>query len=131
MNRSAIRRAGILAAAALLALETTTAIAQTPPACQSPQAVTPQVVWTPTYYYDAAGALWLVYVPTTQAAAPTQAVAPTQTPAVAPTQTSVAAPASALQPGVQAPRSMISPRNPELGTGRNIRMHKPWMSGRR
>jgi len=131
-----IRSAILSTAAIVLALGTSAAIAQqTPtvrPSAQSPQqAVAPQV-WTPTYVRDASGALWLVYVPSApvQYQAPARAVATIGTTQTAAPARAVA-PVGANQTAAQAPPSMVSPHNRELGTGRAVRMHKPWMSGRR
>lgn len=147
MNRAATLSTLILTTTITLALGTSAAMAQQPPFYQPSQAIAPQIVWTPTYYYDATGALWLVYVPTSQPAAPTQSAASAQPAAprqsAAPRQaagpaqpaSTIPAPAAATAPtnqsAIRSPRSMISPHNPEMGTGRNVRMHKPWMSGRR
>lgn len=144
-----IRSAILSTAATVLTLGTSAAIAQQTsvlhPSAQAHQAVAPQA-WTPTYFYDSAGALWLVYIPAAPAHAPTaptaaaaapvapaqtQAAAPVQTRAQAPVQGQAGAPAAANQQGAQTRRSMVSPKSPEQGTGRNVRMHKPWMKGRR
>lgn len=141
MNRAATLSTLILTTTITLALGTSAAMAQQPPFYQPSQAIAPQIVWTPTYYYDATGALWLVYVPTSQPAAPMQSAAqaqpaaPRQAAGPAQPASTIPAPAAATAPtnqsAIRSPRSMISPHNPEMGTGRNVRMHKPWMSGRR
>ena len=130
-----MRRSMILSTAAVaLALGTSAATAQQPPAVQppvqAPQAVAPQpqVVWTPTYYYDATGALWLVYVPSAPANVPS---APANAAAATRTTTQAVGPVRPNQPAAQAPGSLVSPSNREQGTGRDVRMHKPWMKGRR
>lgn len=123
-----MRRFAILltvAAASTLATPAASAQQQPPvaqPSAQAPRAVAPQVVWTPTYFCDSTGALWLIYVPNEAAGTPTT---PTQAPA--PT-------ASPDQPngmGPQGPPSLVTPSNREQGAGRNVRMHEPWMKGRR